>query len=91
MGNSGSTGFITSTPRKLSWGRQKEDTVKLNGFLTQCDEDRWRIKGKQSLSVKKVHLSRSIRYVNLALQENNNVHSIRGEMHNLAFVGDQGP
>lgn len=91
MGNSASTGFITPAPRKLSWGRQKEDTVKLEDFLTQYEEDLWRVKGKQSLSVKKVHLTRSIRYVDLAAQESGSFYPNRGEVLNPAFVGDEGP
>lgn len=81
-----------STPRKLSWGRQREDTVKLEDLLTQCEEDIWRVKDKQSLSVKKVHLTRSIRYVDLAAQQSDSClsHSAGGMM-NLAFVGDQSP
>ncbi len=88
MGNSGSTGSITPTPRKLSWGRQKEDTVKLEDFLTQYEEDLWRVKGKQNLSVKRVHLTRSIRYVELAAQESDSFYPNRGEVLNPAFVGD---
>ena len=91
MGNSASTGFITPTPRKLSWGRQKEDTVKLEDFLTQCEEDLWRVKGKQSLSVKKVHVTRRIGYVDLAVHDCNSFYPSRGEMLNPAFVGDHGP
>jgi len=37
----------------MSWRRQKEDTLKLEDFLTQYEEDLWSIKGKQSLTVKK--------------------------------------
>ncbi|GLD63515.1 uncharacterized protein AKAME5_001512800 [Lates japonicus] len=91
MGNSASTVFITPTPRKLSWGHQKEDTVKLEDFLTQCEEDLWRVKGRHGLSVKKVHLNRSIGYVDLAVQECDRFYPTRGEMLNPAFVGDQGP
>ncbi|KAM9352924.1 B-cell receptor CD22-like [Symphorus nematophorus] len=69
MGNSASTSFITHTPKRLSWGRQKEDTVKLEDVLTQYEEDIWRVKGKQHLSVKNVQLTRSIRYIDLAAQE----------------------
>lgn len=92
MGNSASTSFIMSTPRKLSWGRQREDTVKLEDLLTQYEEDIWRVKAKQSLSVKKVHLTRSIRYTDLAAQQSDSClsHSAGG-MLNLAFVGDQSP
>lgn len=92
MGNSASTSFIMSTPRKLSWGRQREDTVKLEDLLTQYEEDIWRVKAKQSLSVKKVHLTRSIRYMDLAAQQSDSClsHSAGG-MLNLAFVGDQSP
>lgn len=91
MGNSASTSFIIPTPRKLSWGRQKEDTVKLEDFLTHCEDDLWRVKGKQGLSVKRIHLTRSIRYVDLAVQECNSFHPNGGERLNPAFVGDQGP
>lgn len=91
MGNSASTGFITPIPKKLSWGRQKEDTVKLEDFLTQYKEDLWRVKGKQHLSVKKVYRTRSIGYVDLAAQESDSFYPNRGDMLNPAFVGDQGP
>lgn len=91
MGNSASTGFITPTPRKLSWGRKREDTVKLEDLLTQCEEDLWRVKAKQSLPVKKVHLTRSVRYVNLAAQQSDSCFPHSGETLNPAFVGDQGP
>lgn len=91
MGNSASTGFITPTPRKLSWGRQKEDTAKLEDVLTQYEEDLRRVNGKQHLFLKKVRRARSIRYVDLAVQESDSAHPNRGEMLNPAFVGDQGP
>lgn len=89
MGNSASAGFNTPTPRKLSWGRQKEDTVKLEDFLTQHEEGLWRLKGKQSFSVKKVHLIRSVHYVALSAQDSDSFYPNRGEMMNPAFVGDQ--
>lgn len=87
MGNSVSTGFSTPTPRRLSWGRHREDTVKLEDFLTQHEEDLWRVKGKTRFSVKKVQLPHSLRYVDL---ESDSFYPNRGEM-NPAFVGDQGP
>ncbi len=90
MGNSASMGFITPTSRKLSRGRQKEDTVKLEDFLTQCEEDLWRVKAKQRLFVKRVHLARSIHYADLAAQESDSFYPNRGEMLNPAFIGDQG-
>ncbi|KAK9513606.1 hypothetical protein VZT92_023944 [Zoarces viviparus] len=89
MGNSVSTDFITPTSKKLSWGHQEEDTVKLEDVLTQREDALWRVKAKQSLSVKKVHLTRSIRYVDLALQESDSLYPNMGEMLNPAFVGDQ--
>lgn len=91
MGNSASTGFITPTPRKVSWARQKEDTVKLEDFLTQYEEDIWRVEAKQSLSVKKVHLTRRVRYIGLTTQQSDSWFPHSGEMLNPAFVGDQGP
>lgn len=90
MGNSVSTSFITPTPKKLSWGRQKEDTIKLDDLLTQYEDDLWGVKRKQT-SVKKIHLTRSLRYINLAAQESDSFQPKRGEMVNPAFVGDQGP
>lgn len=87
MGNSASTGFITSTPKKLSWGRQKEDTVKLEDFLTQCEESVWRARTKPS--VKKLHLTRSIGYVDLSVQEGDRCHPNRGEILNPAFIRDE--
>ncbi|CAB1418576.1 unnamed protein product [Pleuronectes platessa] len=90
MGNSGSTSLIIPTPRKLSWGRQKEDCVKLQDLMTQCEEDLWRVKQKQRLSVKKVRRTRSAGYADLTDQERNSFHPKRGEMLNPAFVGDQG-
>ena len=91
MGNSASTGFITPTPKKLSWGRLKEDTVKLEDFLTQYEEDFWSVKTKKSFSVKKVHLTHSIRYADLAVQDSESFCPNRDGMLNPAFVGDQGP
>ncbi|KAL7393450.1 hypothetical protein ABVT39_011008 [Epinephelus coioides] len=91
MGNSASSTFITPTPRKLSWGHPKEDTVKLEDILTQREEDLWRVKGKHILSVKKVNLTRSIRYMDLAVQEGDSFSPDKSEMLNPAFVGDQGP
>lgn len=90
MGNSASTVLITPTSRKLFWGRQKEDRVKLEDFLTQYEEESWGIKGKQRISVKRVHLARSIRYIDLAAQESDSFYPNGGEMLNPAFVGDQG-
>lgn len=89
MGSSVSTGFITPTPKKLSWRCRKEDTVKLEDALTQREEALWRVKAKQSLFVKKVHLTRSIGYVDLGHQESNSFYPNGGEMLNPAFVGDQ--
>ncbi|KAG8010163.1 Myelin-associated glycoprotein [Nibea albiflora] len=81
MGNSASTGFITPTPKKLSWGRQKEDTIKLDDLLTQYEDDLWGVKRKSS--VKKIHLTRGICYVNLAAHESVSFYPNRGEMHFL--------
>lgn len=91
MGNSASTSFITPTPRRLSWGRQKEDKVKLEDFLTECEEDLWKIKGKQSVFVRRANITRSIRYFDLAMQDGESCFPNSGEMLNPAFVGDQGP
>lgn len=90
MGNSASTGFITSTPRKLCWGRKGEDTVKLEDFLTKCEEDLWGVKAKRSLDVKKVYVARSISYMDLGGQQSDGCFPHGGEMLNPAFVGDQG-
>lgn len=91
MGNSGSTSFVMPTSRKLSPGHQKEDTVKLVDLLTKYEEDLWSAKAKQSLSVKKVHLTRSVPYIDLAVQQSDVCFPHGGEMENPAFVGDQGP
>lgn len=91
MGNSTSTGFAASTPKKLSWGCQKEDTVKLEDFLTKNEEDLWSIKRKQSLSVKKIHLPQKINYVDLEFQKSGNFYPNSGEYINHAFVEDNGP
>lgn len=91
MGNSASTAFVTSTPRKLSWGRQREDTVQLEDFMTRCAEDHWKVKGRKSFSVKKIHRSCSIRYNDLAAQDTDISYPKTGAMLNPAFVGDQGP
>lgn len=86
MGNSTSTGFAASTPKRLSWGHQKEDTVKLQDFLTINEEGLWSVKRKQSLAVKKIHLPHNINYVHLDFQDRGNFHPIGGESINPAFV-----
>lgn len=91
MGNSASTGFIIPTPKKLSWGCLKEDRIKLEDFLTLYEEDLWSVKEKKSFSVKKVHLTRSIRYADRTIQDCDRPSPNMGEMLNPAFVGDQGP
>ncbi|KAG7475068.1 hypothetical protein JOB18_023147 [Solea senegalensis] len=88
MGNSASTSFNMPAPKRLSLGRQKEDTVKLEDFMTQCEEDLWRVKAKKRSSVKKIHFIRSISYVDLNVQESNGFYPNSGEMLNLAFIGD---
>lgn len=89
MGNSASTSFVTTTPKKLSWGRHEEDTVRLEDILTQNEENLWGVKTKQS--VKKLHLTRGVRYTDLTFQEEDGFHPKRGANLNPAFVGDQGP
>lgn len=91
MGNSASSSFITPTPRTLSWRSQKDDTVKLTHFLTQCEEDIWRVKGKQSLSVEKFHLTHNSHYVDLAGQDSTSFYPNEATIVNPAFVRDQGP
>lgn len=91
MGNSTSTGFITPTSRKVSWARQKEDTVKLEDFLTKYEEDIWRVETKQRSSVKKVHHTQRVCCIDLTEQQSNSCYPHSGEMLNPAFVGDQGP
>ncbi|KAK2910385.1 hypothetical protein Q8A73_008100 [Channa argus] len=89
MGHSASTSFITPTPKNLSWGCHKEDTVKLMDFLTQSEEDLWGVKIKQRFSLEKLHLTRSADYVDLAVQER--FHPNEAKMLlNPAFAGDQG-
>lgn len=88
MGNSASSGFITSTPRKLCWGRKREDAVKLEDFLTKCEEDLWGVKAKRG--VKKVYVARSISYMDLGGQQSAGCFPHGGEMLNPTFVGDQG-
>lgn len=90
MGNSPSTSFITSTPRKLGWGRKGEDTVKLEDFLTKCEEDLWGVKAKRGLGVKKVYVARSISYMDLGGQQSDGCFPHGAEMLNPTFVGDQG-
>lgn len=90
MGNAASTGIITSTHRKLRLGSKREDTVKLEDFLTKCEEDLWGVKAKRSLGVKKVYVARSIRYMDLGSQQSDGCFPPGGEMPNPAFVGDQG-
>ena len=91
MGNSASTGFIIPTPKKLCRGCLKEDRIKLEDFLTLYEEDLWSVKEKKSFSVKKVHLTRSIRYAGRTIQDCDRPSPNMGEMLNPAFVGDQGP
>lgn len=90
MGNSASTGIITSTSRKLRWGSKREDTVKLEDFLTKCEDDLWGVKVKPGLGVKKVYVARSVRYMDLEGQQSDGCFPPGGEMLNPAFVGDQG-
>lgn len=90
MGNSASTSIITSAPRKLRCGHKREDTVKLEDFLTKCEEDLWAVKAKRGLGVKKVYVAHSVRYRNLGGQQSDGCFPPGGEMPNPAFVGDQG-
>lgn len=83
MGNSKSSGFAASTPKRLSWGRRKEDTVKLYDILSSTEEDLWRAKRKQRLAVKKIHFTHNISYVDLGFQDNG---TKSGESINSAFV-----
>lgn len=91
MGNMASTSFITPTAKRLSWGRLKEDRIKLEDFLTQYEEDLWSVKEKKSFSVNKVHLTHSIRYADLAVQDSDSLSPNMGAILNPAFVGDQDP
>lgn len=89
MGNSESTAIITFTPRKLHRGCKREDTVKLEDFLTKCEEDLWEVKAMHSLGVKKVYVARSVRYTDLGGQQSDGSFPHSGEMLNPTFVGDQ--
>lgn len=91
MGNSTSAGFNAPVPKKLSRGRQRDDMVKLKDFLTKQEEDLWNVKGKQSLSVKRIRLNQSISYVDLDIQENKNMYPTGEEIINPAFIVDQAP
>ena len=61
---------------------QREDTVKLEDFLSQQEEDLWRPRGKLRLSVGKLHVVRSIRYQQLKASEG----PTKGGLVNQAFV-----
>lgn len=91
MGNSASAGFSAPLPKKLSRGRQREDKVKLKDFLTQQEEDLWNVKVKQRLFVKRIHLTQSISYIDLDVQENKNMYPTGEEIINPAFIVDQAP
>lgn len=90
MGNSAATSFIMPMPKKMSWGRQKDDTVKLEDFLTECEEEIWRVKGEQNLSVKKVYLIHDNPYIDDTVEEEDHCYSDTGERLNPAFIGDEG-
>ncbi|KAM3873389.1 myelin-associated glycoprotein-like [Diretmus argenteus] len=85
MGNSTSSILITPTPKTLSWGRQREDTVKLEDKLAQHEEDLWNIKTKRNISVGK---ARSVRYIHLAVPESSSLSLDRGGNHiTMQFIG----
>lgn len=90
MGNSASSAFIPSSPRRVFWTRQEEDMIQLEDVLTNCDEDFWIITVKK-LSMKKLHLPQGIQYINLAAQQGDTCFHYSTERLNPAFVADQSP
>lgn len=81
--------FISPTSRKLSWGHHAEDTIQLEDFMTKYEEDLRTVEPKRCFSLKKVHLTQGIHYVNLAAQQSLKSFPHGGEILNPAFVGDQ--
>ncbi|CAL8261218.1 unnamed protein product [Boreogadus saida] len=66
---------------------QGGDTVKLEDFLSQQEEDLWRPRGKQRLSVGQIHLVRSVRYEQLQAPEPGGPRRhTKGARVNQAFV-----
>lgn len=89
MGNSATTGF--SIPKKLSWGSQKEDTVRMQDLLVNRDDVLWSVTGTHSLSMEEIDLAHNYPYAELPVQESNKVYSYTCEILNPAFVGTEDP
>lgn len=89
MGNSATTGF--SIPKKLSWGSQKEDTVRMQDLLVNRDDDLWSVTGTHSLSMEEIDLAHNYPFAELPVQESNKVYSYTCEILNPAFVGTEDP
>lgn len=65
------------------------DNIQLDDLLTNCYDDFWIMKVKQEVSVKKIHLLRSIQYINVTPQQSDAGFHHRAGRLNPAFVGDQ--
>jgi hypothetical protein len=92
MGNRVSSGHMSHPLGNLSWGRRKEDTVKLEDFLAKQEEDLLAVPKHGCAGNKLQHLVRSscICYVHLPIPcpQTSRFCLNRGEMRNPAFVED---
>ena len=86
MGSSTSSLLLSPKSRMATSLGQGEDTVKLEDVLSQQEEDLWRPRGKLRLSVRKIHLVRSVRYEQLQAPEPGGPRHTKGALVNQAFV-----